>query len=205
MRVPSAGRYDPRVDSHLRAYLERPVPRPPLFDSRYDDRKWGWLAPLGCALTGGFVVGNVVAEREDWWLGGAVVWVALILGGVGLGRLAGSLAQSLFRHGTFATAQVVDREVAQDGEDRVLRVTFTVALAAPAHGYRDAGAVSHRSYRVSLGERWFGGDDHAPFKQGAEFPILMSAKRASALVFVQEEAIDAARIPGPPDRLPSAA
>lgn len=90
---------------------------------------------------------------------------------------------------------MVARRVEIDGEDRTLEVSLAVEVpgAGGATDYRAAPSPLRRSFRVTLGDRWLGGKDHAPFLHGATFPILIGKGKAAKL-FVQHEALDAGEV-----------
>jgi hypothetical protein len=181
------------MDASLRAYLERPAPRPALVHPKHDDRRLLWLIPLGAACTGAGIVFHLVADRGTTLPVGVGIWLLVVLASAFLARSVYARTQALFRAGTFTEARVVAAQVEIDSEDRTLVVTVHASVPTSSEGYRDLAATPSQ-FRASLTDRWIADDGppYPPFTPDAPFPILISADRRSAKLFVNDDEIDAA-------------
>src|SRR5690606_24422270 len=158
------------VDSKLRAYLEQAPPRPPPSDTRFTERQFIWLVPLGAAVTGGLVVVQVVPSGE--WIYGAIALAALVLVASGAARFVAAIRQQLLRTGTFTSARVVSQRVEHDGEELNLTVFLEVLVEPPGEDpYRRSRLA--QTYRTTLSGRWLTDEYKSPFADGASFPIVI--------------------------------
>jgi len=166
-----------------------------MHDSRYDERSVLWKFPLGAAFTGGMILLGVAEKRGEWLLPGVIAWGVFVIAAFVAGRMLTGGYQKLYRSGTFTEARIVEREERNDGEDQWLELVLGVDLDRMTGEYREAPGRRDARFRISLSSRWLAGGGKR-FGPGAAFPILVSTKRRTALVFIDDEAIDAAAVRG---------
>ena len=181
------------MDPHLQAYLSQPPPRPRMHDPRYGERALLWQFPLGAAFTGGAILAAVAGSRREWLAPGLVAWIGFSVAAYLAARLFVSMRQRLYRTGTFTEARVLEHAEHSDGEDVWLRIVLGVELDERPGEYREAPRRSISRFRMSLTSRWFESGTKR-FDPGSMFPILVSMERRTALVFIDDEAIDAAMV-----------
>jgi hypothetical protein len=189
------------VDSELRAYLERPPPRP-LPSARFDERRLAWRLPLGAVIFGGLLFVQVIPDGERAWMYRVLSVITLVLLAYVVERLASAERQRLLRAGTFASARVLSESVERDGEDLNLIVDLSVVDSDNdkdngdiTHAYRSNRRPANATYRLTLTNRWVPQGEKPRFAADAAFPILMNGRHA--LVFIDDEQIQAARVSDP--------